>query len=313
MRTVFGPVASRRLGLSLGVDLVPAKTCNFDCVYCECGPTTDLVSRPGNYRSAAEILPELTKVLKEQGSRLDFVTLSGAGEPTLNNDLAEIVAEIKRLSPAKVGAITNSTLLGREEVVRALAEVDVLMPSLDSAVPETFARINRPHPDISLDSILEGLYGLKARVRAEVWLEILLIAGLNDTPTEIEALRLAAEKIDPDRVQLNSIHRPPVEKQLRPVARTELDRLATVFGSRAEVIARPPKRFIPGQAIELEAGILELIDRRPSTLEDLVTALGRQKAELEGCLSGLVGSGRVVGEQMGEEYFYRGIAEEGKR
>ena len=308
---IFGPVASRRLGLSLGVDLVPHKTCDFDCIYCECGRTTDFVTEPGLFNRAGTILDELRQVLESQEDRLDFVTLSGAGEPTLNSELKEIVQGIKSLTKAKVAAITNSSLLHHPGVMEALAPVDVIMPSLDSAVEETFQRINRPHPSVTLEKVLKGLYSLRQGFSGQIWLEILLVNGLNDTPAEIEVLVKEAARIEPDRVQLNTVDRPPADAGVEPVEFDRLQELAREFGPRAEVIARPRTMFKPGQIETLEADMLAMIDRRPCTEDDLVTALGMSLDQVKAVLKTLLVKGRVRQEMLKDNVFLRGIVEKG--
>ena len=311
MRNIFGPVASRRLGLSLGVDLVPHKTCNLDCVYCECGRTTRFITEPTLLNRADEILAELARILENQGERLDYVTLSGAGEPTLNLELGKIVNGIKEMTSVKTAVITNSTLLHRPEVRQALSRVDLIMPSLDSGLASTFGRINRPHPGLTLDYILKGLYLLRQEFKGEVWLEILLAVGINDSPADLEALAREVEKIQPERVQLNTVDRPPPEEGVRPVGYERLLELRDLFKPRAEVIAKPRVAFKPASQRALEEDILEVIDRRPSTVEDLSTALGRKVEEIESILKVLMVKGRVRPEPMGEKTFMRGIFEEG--
>ncbi len=308
---IFGPVASRRLGLSLGVDLVPHKTCDFDCIYCECGRTTDFVTEPGLFNRAGPILAELREVLETQGDRLDFVTLSGAGEPTLNAELGPIVRGIKDLTKARVAAITNSSLLHRGEVMEALSPVDVIMPSLDSALEETFRRINRPHPAVTLEKVLEGLYSLRKSFKGRVWLEILLVAGINDSPAEVEALVREARRIEPDRIQLNTVDRPPADRGVEGVPFDRLKELAGLFGPRAEVIARPRAAFKPGRAETLEADILAMIDRRPCTEEDLITAFGLGSDELGAVLKTLLVKGRVRQERLNNKIFLRGVIKKG--
>ncbi len=310
MKTVFGPVPSRRLGLSLGVDLVPAKTCSFDCLYCECGRTTDhtLARRP--YIPAAAILDELAGVIKEQDRRLDFITLSGAGEPTLNSELGRVVAGIKELTETPLAILTNSSLLWLPEVIEDLRAVDVIVPSLDSAVERTFRRIDRPCRGVDFDRILAGLYGLREAVEGQVWLEILFLAGINDTPEEVAALKEAIKRIDPHKIQLNTVDRPPPDERARRVDYSWLERLAAELGPRAEVAARPTRDFRPGGGRALDEAILELIDRRPCTRQDLVVALGKNGDEIDGVIETLLTEGRIRQERMDDRVFLRGVPTE---
>lgn len=310
MSTIFGPVPSRRLGLSLGVDLVPAKTCNFDCLYCECGRTTEHTTERRPYVPAETVLSELEAVLKVQDDRLDYITLSGAGEPTLNSDMGRIIQGIRSLSDAPVALLTNSSLLSRSEVMAEIADLDLIMPSLDSAVPRTFRRIDRPVNTIKLEDILAGLGNLRSATRAQIWLEILFLAGINDTEAELEALVKAVDLIDPHRVQLNTVDRPPPDGRARALSRAELDSLKRYFGPRAEVIARGRVQFRPVDEEDLYQTILELIDRRPCTQDDLVAALGVTDETVAPLLKVLQVKGRVVTERQTGEVFYRGIPTE---
>ena len=269
------------------------------------------MTEPGLFNRAGPILAELREVLEGQEQRLDFVTLSGAGEPTLNAELGPIVAGIRKLTKAKLAAITNSSLLHRPEVMAALAPVDVLMPSLDAATDETFRRINRPHPAVPLEKVLEGLYSLRKSFKGQVWLEILLVKGVNDSPAEIEALIRESRGIDPDRIQLNTVDRPPADKGVEAVPFERLQELAGLFGPRAEVIARPRAAFKPGRAETLEADLLAMIDRRPCTEEDLITALGLGADELGAALKTLLVKGRVRQERLDNKMFLRGVIEKG--
>ncbi len=310
MKTIFGPVPSRRLGLSLGVDLVPPKTCTFDCLYCECGPTTRLLDAPRPLIDPALILEELAAVLAWQEERLDYVTLSGAGEPTLHSELGRIVAGIKTLTEVPLAIITNSALLHRTEVLEALAPIDLILPSLDTAREETFKRLNRPHPAVTMDMILKGLTRLKTALKAEVWLEMLLVAGLNDSPGEVAALKEAAELIRPDRIQINTVDRPPADSSARAVSYARLEEIAAEFGPQAEVIARRFKDFRPGRETALAEAVLEIIDRRPCTRKDLEMALGVDEEEIGAVLKVLMVKGRVRGEKVEDRLFVRGVAQE---
>jgi len=311
MKHVFGPVPSRRLGLSLGVDLVEPKTCTHDCLYCECGPTTRLLARPEPLIPAEVVLDEVAQVLAEEKRRLDYITLSGSGEPTLNSEMGRVLTGLKDLAgQTPVAVITNSSLLHRPEVMAALEPADLIMPSLDTVVEATFRRLNRPHPQISLADMIEGLYGLKAALKAEIWLEMLFVAGINDSPEELEGLRRAVERIEPERIQINTVDRPPADRRAGPLSRERLLELAELFGPRAEVIASPPTDFRPGQGRELTETVLDLIDRRPCTRSDLRIALGCSEAELAASLKVLLMKRRIREEVVAERVYLRGVPQE---
>lgn len=306
MGNIFGPVPSRRLGLSLGVDLVPSKVCNQNCLYCECGPTTNLICEPTELIPAADILAELKEVLANERDRIDYVTMSGYGEPTLNRDLPEVIKGVRELTDARVALITNSTLLHLPEVTGALSGVDLLLPSLDTVFEETYRKFNRPHPQTKLADLLTGLERLRDSYAGLVWLEMLLSPGYNDSPAELEGLARWVEKIEPDKIQLNTVDRPPIDQNLKAVDYDRLTELARWFGPKAEVIVRPPSNFKPGAGRPLIEAILELIDRRPCTMSDIVAAVGREETEIEAILSRLDQQGRVIRESAGPKTFWRG-------
>ena len=208
---IFGPVPSRRLGRSLGVDLVPYKTCTFDCIYCDLGRTTRKTISRQSYVSPEEIQGELELYLSVLDKKPDFITLSGSGEPTLNTNIGEIIRRIKDITSIPVAILTNSSLLSLDEVRRDLSEADVVLPSLDAITPALFEYINRPHPSLRIEEIISGLIQFRKQYRGQIWLEILFCRGVNDGKEEIEKLKGVIERIQPDRVQLNTPVRPPLK------------------------------------------------------------------------------------------------------
>ncbi len=298
---VFGPVRSRRLGLSLGVDLVPPKVCYMDCIYCEVGRTTRLTTERAEYRSLTEIEAALRQALAEKAC--DVVTLTGSGEPTLNVRFPEVVRLVRRLSVKPIAVLTNSTTLAVPEVFEALSEVDYVLASLDAVRPEAFRRVNRPAPEISPDDLVEGLARLRREMRGELWLEILLVKGLNDAEEDIRALREAVAHIGPHRVQLNTVVRPPAESWAAPLDYAELLALARELG--AEVIASSPRG--PGKAESglSEKEILAYLARRPAPAEELSLALGSDLETVARKLHRLVEKGRLQKTEFEGQIFYR--------
>ena len=214
MSHLFGPVPSRRLGRSLGVDLVPRKTCPYDCIYCEVGPTTRQTITRLDYQ-ADEIMAELTAYLHQGPPPLDYITLAGSGEPTLNLGLGRIIRHLKALTGTPVAVLTNGALLYLPEVRDELQAADLVLPSLDAAREESFRAINRPLPDYPLSRLIEGLEAFRREYAGQIWLEILLLQGLNDSEADLEALRRALRILAPDKVQLNTAVRPGVEDYAR--------------------------------------------------------------------------------------------------
>ena len=176
---LYGPVPSRRLGYSLGVDLLPFKTCSLSCIYCQLGNSPKKTIRRINPYSEKKILEEIKEFLKT-GARVDFITFSGSGEPTLNKSIGWLIREIKKFTNIPVAVLTNSTLLSRAEVRKELAAVDVVVPSLDAATQRIFKKINRPHPSLRIEKIIEGLVKFRKEFKGQIWLEIMLVKGVND-------------------------------------------------------------------------------------------------------------------------------------
>ncbi len=298
---VFGPVRSRRLGLSLGVDLVPPKICSMDCVYCEVGRTTRLTTERAEYRPLAEIEAALRQALAEKAC--DVITLTGSGEPTLNLRFPEVVRLVRQLSVKPIAVLTNSTTLAVPEVFEALSEVDYVLASLDAVRPEAFRRVNRPAPGISPGDLVDGLARLRRKMRGELWLEILLVKGLNDAEEDIRALREAVAHIGPHRVQLNTVVRPPAESWATPLDHGEM--LALARELEAEVIAPSPVRSqAPGKALS-EEEVLAYLARRPAPAEELSLAFGVAPEEVIRSLERLVEEGRLQQTTFEGRTFYR--------
>lgn len=274
---VFGPVPSRRLGRSLGVDLVPFKTCTYDCIYCQLGRT------PCTTVERKEWVP-LEAVLESLAGKLttnpDYITLSGSGEPTLYSRIDELIARIKAMTRVPVAVLTNGALLGDAELRRQLMEADLIVPSLDAGNDAMFQLVNRPHRDISFDRMLQGLIDFRREYRGEYWLEVFVIGGYTAIPDELEKTAECVARIQPDRVQLNTVTRPPAEDYALGVSPGRLAELATLFQPRAEVIA--DFRGVHRQA-EFVAGredILEMLRRRPCSLEDIADGLEMHRNEV---------------------------------
>jgi len=306
-RHIFGPVPSRRLGLSLGVDLIPHKVCSFDCIYCECGRTTRCTIHREDFFPGDEVLRELFRALDEVDA-LDYITFSGSGEPTLCRGLETLVDAIKSEFPSRrIALLTNSSLLHIPEVRASLKKIDVVLPSLDAATNDAFQSINRPHPGLGVDMIIDGLARLRRELRNQIWLEILFVRGMNDSPAELRALRRAVSKINPDRVQLNTIDRPPASRNALPVSPDEMEVIRDALDlPGTEIIAafsghRPSVQILD----EIPDTILEALKRRPLTLEDLRSITGKSAAELNKFLRVLEEKNAIRRETRERGVFYR--------
>jgi wyosine [tRNA(Phe)-imidazoG37] synthetase (radical SAM superfamily) len=305
MSHLFGPVPSRRLGLSLGVDLIPHKTCTFDCLYCEVGRTTDLTQTRRPYR-VAEIIRELADYLVNPPRPLDYITMAGSGEPTLNLGLREIINAVKNLTKTPVALLTNGSLFYLPEVRDEVAGVDVILPSLDAGREETFQRLNRPHPGLSLDLVVSGLKALRREFAGQIWLEILLLKGLNDQQEELTALKGLLREISPDKVQLNTAVRPVADKSARALTQEEMEAAADFLGAGAEVVASA-HRMSPERLAVKDRDLIEMLARRPMTAGDLAQALGFPLAQVRERLGRLAKSGLVRRDVHQDQDFYRSL------
>jgi wyosine [tRNA(Phe)-imidazoG37] synthetase (radical SAM superfamily) len=268
------------LGYSLGVDILPYKACTLDCVYCQLGPTSETTDRAGSFFEEQDILSQIHEAVTSSRGRIDYITFSGSGEPTLNAGLGSLIHKIKALTDIPVAVLTNSTLLNREEVRQALMEADLVVPSLDAATQDVFEKVNRPHESLKIRDIVQNLIRFRKEFRGRFWLEVMLVAGINDSPEHIRELKEAAAAIHPDRVQLNTVVRPPAESFARPLTQERMEEIRKMFGPAAEVIAEfsGEPRLSGRQAVG--AAIVDLVKRRPATLTDLSSSLGLHRNEV---------------------------------
>lgn len=300
---VYGPVPSRRLGFSLGVDIVPFKTCSFNCVYCQLGPSRKTRVRRGEFVPVAEVVSQVREALKIKGP-IDSITFSGSGEPTLHSGLGRMIRGIKKFTDIPVTVLTNGSLLSNMAVRRGLLAADRVVPSLDAASPDVFRAVNRPRPSIRLSRLLRGLADFRREYKGLLWLEVMLVKGLNDSPAHLAALKKAVARIRPDKVQLNTVVRPPAEKEVKPLSARALERICRGLGPGCEVAAafrgRAPRRS--GSA-DLER-VRATIGRRPVTADDLERSLGLRRKILEVILVRLLGSGRIRSVRHGGKEFF---------
>lgn len=307
MKHIYGPVPSRRLGISLGVDLVPKKICTYDCIYCQIGGTTLQTVERKAYIPARSILRDVKEALQEWGEKVDYIAISGSGEPTLNSAIGEVIHGIKKMTSLPVAVITNSSLIHLEEVRQSLLQADVIMPSLDAATTSVFQTINRPHSSIEIEQIIQGLAALRKEYKGQIWLEILLCRGVNDGGEEIEGFRQAIRTIRPDKVHLNTVVRPAVEDYASALPRDRMEQVRAFLGEDAEIIAefKGHTQVIPSD--DFEQKIIRTIQRRPETPEDLAKALGLHDLEIVKILDKLAKEGRVKYRVFNQRLYYEVI------
>lgn len=302
---IYGPVTSRRLGLSLGIDSVPYKTCSFDCIYCQIGRTKETVLERRDFGLSGRIFEELAAKL-DKGPGADCITLGGSGEPTLNRELETIVRGIKKMTDLPLAVLTNGSLLWHPGVAGALEEADILLPSLDAADEEMFRRVNRPHPEISFERYRNGIIEFSRVFPGKILLEIFLVKNINTSDEHLAKLGALAEKIAPDRIHVNTAVRPPAENFVEAVGDRELSRMAAAIGKNAEVIASfQGKKESTGKNDLLEKDLLDMLFRRPCTIRDIAAGLNVSRSRAAALVERLVERRRVTTGKSGFETYYR--------
>jgi wyosine [tRNA(Phe)-imidazoG37] synthetase (radical SAM superfamily) len=304
---LFGPVSSRRLGLSLGVDLVPFKTCSLNCAYCECGATTTLTAERREYVPYDIVVDELRRYLRAEPP-LDVITFAGSGEPTLFSRLGELIAWCKSSYPRyRTALLTNSSLLHDPAVRADILPVDYVLPSLDAISEEAFRRINRPAPGVSAQRIIDGLAAFASQYRGALWVELFIIPGINDSPEEIARFKQVLTAIEPSRVQLNSLDRPGACDWVTPAPAARLREIAAaLLPLPVEIISRKAQQVMAQQhSAASRQDIYNAIARRPSTVEDLAVSLRATMNEINRHIDSLRQDGLIAPERLGVNLFYR--------
>jgi len=304
---IFGPVPSRRLGMSLGVDLVPKKVCSLDCVYCEVGKTTKLTLERKEYIKTDKIKNEIINYFKNNPDP-DYITFSGSGEPTLNACIDEIIQFLKQIKPLiPIALLTNGTLLFDKNVRNAIKNTDIVLPSLDAATENVFQKINRPHQELSIRKYIQGLIDFRNEYKGKIWLEIFILPGYNDHKDELLELKKAILKIKPDLIQLNTLDRPGTVQDLRSATREELQRVTDYWklDNIRIIAAAPDRKNIQSYRTDTETAIIETISRRPCTLDDLTKILGLHISEINKYLDVLDSEGKIETVEQNRGIFYQ--------
>lgn len=307
MNYVFGPVLSRRLGRSLGIDPVPLKVCNWNCVYCQLGRTRRLTNARKAYAPQAAVLAEVRRALEIYGEgAMDWITFVGSGETTLNSDLGLLVRRVKDLTRLPVAVITNGSLLSLPEVRTALAPVDAVLPTLDAAQDDLYRRINRPHPACSLSRHLDGLRAFRREYSGKLWVEMMLLRGMNDNATALQSAADALESIHPDRVHLLLPNRPPAESWVQPADDAGVKRALDILGDIAQ--AEFPQEHAVGVMDDerLEDAIFAILRRHPMREAEIASVLrDRSLEQVTATLAALEAGGRIQRLERYGSCFYR--------
>jgi len=322
MKYVFGPVNSRRLGRSLGIDLFSEKICNLNCIYCEVGTAPTFVGQRAFHTPPQAIIDEINCFCADPGrlAGVDVCTVTAKGEPTLHRGLGLIIGHLQRMSGKPVAVLTNGTTLMQADVRRELSAADIVIPSLDSARVESFCQVDRPGAGIDLEEVIAGLGRFSREYRGKLWLEILLVQGYNDTSADLAALVAVLGDMCLDRIQLNTVVRPPAEPFVRPVAQEKLMAIAEYLHQNLAVpvdLPFPSAEEVPrnqGPAVvkpnrpldEMRQEIVQMLQRRPCTAADIDRTFhlgGPDKVEQ--LLEPLMNSGVLQRQEHGDSWYYQ--------
>jgi wyosine [tRNA(Phe)-imidazoG37] synthetase (radical SAM superfamily) len=280
MKYIFGPVPSRRLGQSLGIDPLPFKTCNWNCVYCQLGRTIPLTNQRREYLPREEIINELIAVLDwEQDSQIDWITFVGSGEPTLHSGIGWMIRRIKKVTNIPLAVITNGSTLYLPEVRKALLPADAVMPSLDAGTPELYQRINRPHAQTTFQRLISGLESFRLEYQGKLWIEVMLIDGLNDSLEALQKIADVIAKINPDQIHLSQPTRPPAESWVNPSTEEGLIRAQAVLGSTAQTLHPAQGIFDLGRYKSLTDAAAGVLSRHPMREDELLQTLEKWAPE----------------------------------
>jgi wyosine [tRNA(Phe)-imidazoG37] synthetase (radical SAM superfamily) len=301
---LYGPVPSRRLGRSLGIDLVPHKICTYDCIYCQIGKTTEKTVVRKEYVPLREILEEVRSFFEEETSSIDHLSLSGSGEPTLHSKIRLVIEGIKAITSIPVAVITNGSLLSEELVRHDLFHADIILPSLDAVSSEIFAKINRPRPGFSIEKVIEGMVEFRKVYKGQIWLEILFCKGVNDSKEELLKMKKATDKIQPDLIHLNTVVRPPSEKWVVPLNQREMEEIRAFFGEKASIISEFDRHPSLVSERDIQEELLKILKRRPLSRSDLSIGMGIPQNELDQYIEPLTREGKIQVKIFGASIYY---------
>ena len=306
MHHVYGPVPSRRLGRSLGIDPVPLKTCNFSCIYCQLGRTRPLVRRRKAFFSVSAILAEVATMLNEHGTdSINWITFIGSGETTLSSRLGSLIRFVKAISELPVAVITNGSLLYRPKVRKELMAADAVLPTLDAGTETLYTRMHRPHPDFPFDQHVQGLIDFRQEYTGNLWVEVMLVAGVNDAPSAVEDIANILARVDPDEIHISTPTRPPTEPWVEIPSPDDLRRAASILGDVATVLDPVDVELGAKADGTLLEAVLSVVARHPLQEVEVLRALSRWAPErtLE-TLSALADSGKIkVIERYGKRFW----------
>ncbi|MGD8388587.1 MAG: radical SAM protein [Desulfobacteraceae bacterium] len=299
---LFGPVPSRRFGRSLGVDLTPYKTCSLDCVFCQLGKTTHKTVKRKEYVPTEDVISEIDAWLTSDGEA-DYITLSGSGEPTLHSRFGDVLAFLRERTSIPAVVLTNGTLLHLPEVRDAACRANVVKVSLSAWDNDSFGWVNRPHSSLRFDRVVDGQKAFRKQFQGELWMEVFLVAGMNSTPSDVKRIAAVAREIEPDRIQLNTVVRPPTEAFAEPLSMDQLLSLCPFFHPEATVIAEFHLEKDLKAQVNKET-VLAMLKRRPCTAEQIAKVFNMHLNEVSKYIGNLLRTGQVRAERRNRSIYY---------
>ncbi len=309
---VYGPVPSRRLGRSLGIDLIPLKLCSYDCIYCQLGKSSSKTVTRRPYRKADDVLHQLEARLA-QGVSPDCITIAGSGEPTLNSDIGKIISQIKKITPVPVALLTNGSLLSEPEVRDSVMGADIVIPSLDACTPEQFLTINRPHRLVTFDKMTEGIITFADEYTGQLWLEIFIMEGINASVSDALAFKPLVDRISPDVVYVNTAVRPPADPSVKQASEKTMADFYTALGRQRHMDVTFEKAMSGRADRDIKPEILQLASRRPVTVADMAAGLGISENTAKREAETLLDSGLLQALKKGSCVYFRKTLTDGKK
>ncbi|MBN1327833.1 MAG: radical SAM protein [Candidatus Heimdallarchaeota archaeon] len=288
---LYGPVPSRRLGKSLGVSPIPPKTCNYSCVYCQIGRTTHYTNTRDDFFPREELLAEIEDGIKK--TEFDYITFVGEGEPTLYKSLGWVIQKTKQLTTKPIAVITNGALLYDPEVRKALLQVDVVLPTLDAISNELFKKINRPFRGLDNQKIIDGMFEFRKEFTGEIWMEIMLVKGLNDYPENIAQLKEVLEKMGCEKVFVNVPIRPPAENWVEIPEKQRIIEICQELGATNIAQYESDEGFFINKQVDLEDQILKITTRHPLRETQIIKMLSLSEIEANHLLNEMTKKGLI--------------------
>ena len=307
MKYIFGPVPSRRLGNILGLDIIPKKTCNFDCVYCELGNTVRFTEIRGHFDNADDIINETIGFIKSFRGNIDYIAFTGSGEPTLNKDIGYIASRLKERTKTPLALVTNSSMLRYPDVRADIMVFDVILPSIDAFDEDMFRKINKPSDNIKFNDIVEGLKIFSHEFKGMIYLEIMFVKGINDSNINILELRKILNDIRIDKIQINTVTRKPAYPGVMPINDDDKDRIKNLIGDLADVEG-VFLSDVSNEIVDIQK-VIELISKRPLTFESISSELNIAMDDLLNIMNELQKRRIIMADKLNDEFYYsiRGI------